>query len=80
VSERKQKENPAADCRAGSSVTAEQSPPLSDQSIRVAMSHSRFDRIDWCTQFSRLQSATGMPTKNAGDAHEDKELEDELRL
>ena len=69
MSERKQKENPAADCRAGSSVTAEQSPPRSDQSIGVAMCHSRFDRIDPCTQFFRLQSATGMPIKKMRAMH-----------
>jgi hypothetical protein len=39
----------------------------------------RFDRIDPCTQFSRLRNATGMPTEYAGDVHEDEELAGELR-
>jgi hypothetical protein len=42
--------------------------------------YSRFDRIDPCTQFSRLQSGTEMPIKNAGDAHEDEKLADEVSL
>lgn len=33
------------------------------------MCHSRFDRIDPWTQFSRLQSATGMPIKKLRAMH-----------
>jgi hypothetical protein len=73
VSEEKQKENRAAVFAADLSVTAAGSLTRRNQSIPIAIAPPRFDRIDPCTQFSRLQSATGMPIENAGNAQEDEE-------
>jgi len=73
VSEEKQKENPGAVFAADLSATGVLSLMGRNQSIRIAIAPPRFDRIDPCTQFSRLQSATGMPIENAGNAQEDEE-------